>query len=410
MSNEFRKSFTDEALKKYMKEISKYPPLSIEEQKELSYRYKKHGDLNAKNLLINSNLRLVVKIAKEYEKSIKHLQILDIIQEGNLGLIRAVEKYDPTISAFSTYAAYWIRRGILNGILNKELEIRNPVHIAEAKRKYIDFISNYEKENENKPLPSDEEICKIINIKETVLISVKNSLNRNPVSLNQIVGEEKSELGNFIFNKNSNIEYEMNLNKINFNELLIILRETLKPIQYFIIYHHIINKNKTLKQIAHYFNITSERVRKIEEMALKKIKPLFINSENEYDSTLKKLRLREGKNFEFIKTEPLSPVVIIKYIYLRDSLNDNERELYCLKFLSKYSLTKKECANFLGVSVTEVDDIMQSLKEKICQKFKDTESYKKFDEFMKENYGTKIYEINFDEKDTLIYYKNKHKS
>lgn len=195
----------------------------------------------------------------------------------------------------------------------------------------------------------------------------------------------------------------MNLNKINFNELLIVLKETLKPVQYFIIYHHVINKNKTLKQIAHYFNITSERVRKIEEMALKKIK--FINSENEYDSTLKKLRLREGKNFEFIKTEPLSHVVIIKYIYLKESLNNNERELYCLKFLSKYSLTRKECANFLRVSVNEVDDIMQSLKEKINQRFKDTESYKKFNEFMKENYGTKIYEINIDEENTLIFYK-----
>lgn len=100
MSNEFRKSFTDEALKNYMKEISKYPLLSIEEQKELSYRYKKHGDLNAKNLLINSNLRLVVDIAKEYMPVVKHFKILDIIQEGNLGLIKAVDEYDPEIGRF----------------------------------------------------------------------------------------------------------------------------------------------------------------------------------------------------------------------------------------------------------------------------------------------------------------------
>ena len=405
MSNEVRKSFTDEALKNYMKEISKYPLLSIEEQKELSNRYKKHGDLNAKNLLINSNLRLVVKIAKEYVPVVKHFKILDIIQEGNLGLIKAVNEYDPEIAAFSTYATFWIRQKIGRAISNKDDEVRKPVYIINATLKYIDFIEKYKKENENKPLPSDEEICKITNIKKSVLINVKNSLNLNPISLNQTIDEEeKSELGNFIPDKNSLDEYKDSLNKLIDSNLLIVLKEKLSPLQYFIVYHHVINKNKTLDQIGSYFNITKDAVRQKETSALKKIKPFFIKNGYLFNSALNDIKLQEGNKFELIKTEPLSPIYIIKYMYLKESLNDNERKFYCLKFLDKYNYTIANCADILGISIAEMDEVVQSLKEKINQRFKDIKSYKQFQKLMIKNYDTKIYEINMNENIKLIDY------
>ena len=120
---------TDDALKMYIKNISIYPKLSIEEQKELFRR----GETEK---LINCNLRLVVKIALKYRVRAKHMKLLDIIQEGNLGLMRAIETYDPDQGAFTTYAVPWIKHSIRRSLDDKDRSIRLPYHLEELVGKY----------------------------------------------------------------------------------------------------------------------------------------------------------------------------------------------------------------------------------------------------------------------------------
>ena len=199
--DELENAFVDDAFKMYMCEIRRYPNLSVEQQKSLGYRYKENGDLEARELLINCNLRLVVSIAFRYRFRIKHFQILDVIQEGNFGLIRAVETYDPDQGAFTTYAVPWIIQRITRGLVNKDDDIRKPVYIAEATSKYLDFVENYNQKG--LPLPSDKEICDILNITIGTLKNIRDSLKQNPVSLNQTIDDEdKSELENFVIVEN----------------------------------------------------------------------------------------------------------------------------------------------------------------------------------------------------------------
>ena len=195
--DELEKAFVDDAFKMYMLEIRRYPNLSVEQQKNLGCRYKENGDLEARELLINCNLRLVVSVAFRYRARIKHLQILDVIQEGNFGLIRAVETYDPEQGAFTTYAIPWIRLRITRGLANKDDDIRKPVHIVQTTFKYLGLVANYNQKG--LPLPSDKDICDILNITIGTLKNIRDSLKQNPVSLNQTIeDEDKSELENFV--------------------------------------------------------------------------------------------------------------------------------------------------------------------------------------------------------------------
>ena len=135
---ELAESFVGDAFSMYMKEVFSYAPLSIEENKDLARAYRM-GDFKAKEKMINGNLRLVVNVAYKYRSRITHLQILDVIQEGNLGLMRAIEDYDPEVGAFSTYAMWWIKQAISRSISDKESEIRKPVHIQERLTRYLDY-------------------------------------------------------------------------------------------------------------------------------------------------------------------------------------------------------------------------------------------------------------------------------
>lgn len=227
--DELETLFLDDTYKMYLNEIRKYPILSVEQQKKLGRRYKENGDLKAKELLINCNLRLVVSVANRYKERLNHFQVLDVVQEGNLGLIRAVETYDPDQGAFTTYAIPWIKEKITRGLAEKDQEIRKPVAFINAKTKYLRLIE--ENNARGLPLPTDEEICDILNISSETLKNIRDSSNKTTVSLNQpIDDEDKSELGYFV--PATNNEYDDVLNQIDRDELLLVFKEILNPLQY----------------------------------------------------------------------------------------------------------------------------------------------------------------------------------
>ena len=389
-------TFSDNAFKLYMRDISKYPVLPDDEQRKLARKYK-NGDYKARELLINSNLRLVVSVANHYRDVVKHLNALDIIQEGNLGLMRAVEDYDPEIGAFSTYATWWIRQAITRAIADKDSTIRKPVHIVIVTNKYRRLLEQYKQKN--LPMPSDDVICEELKITKETLDNIRDSINQTPVSIDQKVDDDSdTELANFIPSKSN--DYDEVLNNMVNDVLFVTIKEILSPLQYFIIYHRILSDERsTLEQVAAYFNVTRERVRQIEDKVLKRKLKLYMDPKStKMGSTYSEICKREGPKARRLKKEPLDPDKIIEYLYIREDLTYIEEKILYLNVFSKYRYNYEEMALELGFSVKEIKEAFQSLTRKFAIKFKDKKKFLECRNSIIKSYGTQIFDIDIKSK------------
>lgn len=253
----------------YLKEIGKIPLLSYAEEVELAKKAK-DGDIDARDKLITSNLRLVVSIAKKYYNCGMTTQ--DLIQEGNLGLLKAIEKFDYTKGfKFCTYATWWIRQGISRAISDQSRTIRIPVHMSETINK-INRIKTKLSQGLNRD-PEDEEIAKEMGIPIEKLHEI-NKYAQDLISLETPVGEEgNTHFGDFIPDtKASNIDKDIMSEEL--HKKLIEVLGTLTPreekvlkMRYGIDY----DRTFTLEEIGKEFGITRERIRQIESKALKKL-------------------------------------------------------------------------------------------------------------------------------------------
>ena len=374
----------------YLQQISHFPQLSIERQQQLGLEIR-NGSSQARTELINCNLKLVVSIAKKYFSRAKYLNELDIIEEGNAGLIRAVEEYDPEKGAFTTYASFWIQQYIRRAIINQDSTIRKPVHFHVLKGKYKKIET--ECMNHNLPLPSDEELCQILKTTPDTLYLIKNHSNIEAVSLFKSVGEdEESELIEFI--PSNEDDYEDLLNKMVERDLLIGLKEILSPFKYYIIWQRILNNpSATLEDMASTFHVTKERIRQIEERALKNLKPYMIKNSKKLNHTLKAIHEKEQEKYSRLKVKPITPSQITTYLYIKNILTEQEEELYILKNFSKYTYTKVQYANHMGLSIEKLDTIIESLQAKMKTALADTQAYQKFSNNIRREYKTKIYTI-----------------
>ncbi len=260
----------DDPVKMYLKDIGKVPLLQPEEETELARRMM-DGDEEAKRLLSEANLRLVVSIAKRYMG--RGMQFLDLIQEGNLGLMKAVEKFDYQKGfKFSTYATWWIRQAITRAIADQARTIRIPVHMVETINKLIRVSRRLLQELGREPLP--EEIAKEMDITEERVREIQK-IAQDPVSLETPIGEEEdSHLSDFIEDERSTaptdaVSYTM------LKEQLIGVLDTLTPREEKVLrlrYGLDDGKPRTLEEVGKEFNVTRERIRQIEAKALRKLR------------------------------------------------------------------------------------------------------------------------------------------
>lgn len=382
--------FSISSYTQYLQEISHFPQLSVERQLQLGHEIR-NGSSQARTELINCNLKLVVSIAKKYFSRAKHLNELDIIEEGNAGLIQAVEEYDPEKGAFTTYASYWIQQYIRRAIINQDSTIRKPIHFHILKSKYHKIEA--ECMNNNLPLPSDEELCQILKTTPETLYFIKNPSNIETVSLFKLVGEdEESELIEFIPSEEN--AYEDLLNKMVERDLLICLKEILSPLKYYIIWHHILNSpSATLEDMATSFHVTKERIRQVEEKTLKFLKPYMTQNSKKLNNTLNTIHQKEKEKYSRLKVKPITPSQITTYLYLKNILTNQEEELYILKNFSKYTYNKEQYANQMGISIEKLDTIIQSLQAKMKMALADTSAFQKFCDNISKEYKTKIYTI-----------------
>jgi RNA polymerase primary sigma factor len=269
---QLRPDGTTDALQLFLRDIGKVRLLTAEEEVDLAKRIWR-GDLEAKRKMVESNLRLVVSIAKNYRH--QGVPFLDLIQEGTIGLVRAAEKFDYRKGfKFSTYATWWIRQAIARALADKARTIRIPVHIVEKLNKIgraeRRLVTEFGRE------PTAEELAEVTGIEPDEVESIKRSA-QAPISLEKPVGEEQeSEFGQFIADERAESPYDRAAEILTKEAL----REALENLSYRerrvleLRYGLGGEHPRTLDEIGHTFNVTRERIRQIENHSLKKLQRL----------------------------------------------------------------------------------------------------------------------------------------
>ena len=257
-------------VKVYLKEIGKVPLLTAEEERDLAIRIEE-GDESARKKLAESNLRLVVSIAKRYVG--RGMSFLDLIQEGNLGLIKAVEKFDYTKGfKFSTYATWWIRQAITRAIADQARTIRIPVHMVETINKVKKTASKLLHENGREP--TDEEIAEKLDMTVEKVRDIQR-VSQEPVSLDTPIGEEEdSHLGDFIPDDEAVTPADA-ASSLMLKEELIGALDTLNDREARVLSLRFgldDGRPRTLEEVGKEFDVTRERIRQIEAKALRKLR------------------------------------------------------------------------------------------------------------------------------------------
>lgn len=260
----------DDPVKMYLKDIGKVPLLSGEEEARLA-QLMQEGDEDAKQKLSEANLRLVVSIAKRYVG--RGMQFLDLIQEGNLGLMKAVDKFDYTKGfKFSTYATWWIRQAITRAIADQARTIRIPVHMVETINRQVRVSRSLLQQLGREPTP--EEIANEMGVPEEKVIEIQK-IAQDPVSLETPIGEEEdSHLVDFIEDDKTVAPSDVAAYAVLKEQMLSVLHK-LTPREEMVLrlrYGIDDGRPRTLEEVGKEFNVTRERIRQIEAKALRKLR------------------------------------------------------------------------------------------------------------------------------------------
>ena len=268
---------SDTGFQIYLREIGEFPLITVEEEVKLAKRIKR-GDAEARLKMVRANLRLVVKIARDYSNY--GLPLLDLISEGNIGLMKAVERFDPKKGGkLSTYAAWWIKQSIKRALANQSKTIRLPVHLVDkiAKLRRVSAQMTEELGRE----PSDEELAEEVGMAEAKVAALKSAAIR-PTSLDQQIGDEEgTSLGEIIGDEDASDPFEQLRDKDMRDEvgdLLAVLDDRER---------RIINcrfgldgaKTKTLEEVGEKFGVTRERIRQLQNIALRKLRRALAKKE-----------------------------------------------------------------------------------------------------------------------------------
>ncbi len=272
-------SSTDDAVKIYLQQIGRVPLLTTEEEIELARQIQEENSKIAKEKLVNANLRLVVSIAKKYIG--RGLSFLDLIQEGNMGLIKAAEKFDYERGyKFSTYATWWIQQAITRGIADKSRTIRLPVHMIETIGKIRK--ATYDLTNELNRKPTKEEIAERIEIPVSKLRAVMKSAQAT-ISLETPLNkkEEATRIGDFLIDNSSSSPDDKVIQENLFSEIRKVLDQLSPKERDVLIMRFGLDDDgnkKTLEEIGSRYGVSRERIRQIENRAISKLKRLCRNN------------------------------------------------------------------------------------------------------------------------------------
>ena len=261
---------SDTGFQLYLREIARYPLITVEDEVKLARRIKR-GDEEARSLMVRSNLRLVVKIARDYSNY--GLPLLDLISEGNIGLMKAVDRFDPKKGGkLSTYAAWWIKQSIKRALANQSKTIRLPVHLVDKISKMRRVSTQMTEELGREP--TDDELAEEIGLSASKVTALKSAAIR-PTSLDQPIGDDDSTAyGEIVGDEEAQDPFEMLRDK-NLRDEVGDLLDVLDDRE-----RRIINsrfgldgqKPKTLEEVGEKFGVTRERIRQLQNIALGKLR------------------------------------------------------------------------------------------------------------------------------------------
>lgn len=269
----YGKDSSRDSVQMYLKEIGQYPLINAAQEKELARRIEA-GDEEAKNLLARANLRLVVSIAKKYVGRSPDLTLLDLIQEGNLGLFKAVDKFDWTKGfKFSTYATWWIRQAITRALADQSRTIRIPVHMVETISKYKRVVKRLSQDLGRDPLPEEVAVEMDIDVEKIHQIE---KIKQETISLEHPINDddEKSTLGEFISDEKILSPDQESSRRILRDQIQDILEELTPKERKILEMRHGLSDGimHTLEEVGKEFGVTRERIRQIEAKAHEKIR------------------------------------------------------------------------------------------------------------------------------------------
>ena len=261
----------NEAVREYLKSIRNIPLLSEEDEYKIAIAAA-NGDENARQTMITSNLRLVVKVAKTYIGRSSNLSFLDLIQEGNMGLMRATEKFDAEKGfRFSTYATYWIKQAISKAIIDQSRAVRLPAHIINELNKFNKAIRDLSQQYGR--TPSDKELAEYLNV-SVKKISEQYTISKEPCSLDVTIDEdEDTAMIDLIADENAT--KFMDIDDLSIRDTIYSVLNTLSERERKIIelrFGFTDGRQHTLEEVGKEFNLTKERIRQLEASALKKLR------------------------------------------------------------------------------------------------------------------------------------------
>lgn len=387
--------YINNSIKMYLQEINK-PILTKEQERELAFKIK-DGDESAKKLFIERNLKLVVSIAKKY--TISGIPFLDLIQEGNLGLIKAVDRFDITKGyKFSTYATWWIKQAIQRGIEYKGRNIRLPSYLHERMRKYNEAKKILSNTLNREPTP--EELSKEFNIPIDTVLKL-NQIQDDTVSLNKIINDENgNELEQFINDKSTTIDKNIMENDLRDTVEQLINKSNLTEREIGVLklrFGFYDDHKPTLEEVGKIYGVSRERIRQIQERALKKLRKskninnfaIYMDNPDEAMKNIEEFRSKENKkskkklnineekdNNKTIDNEKENSIDISKSKGFQEFARTRSLEEYLILTL-KLGYFQDKCfstdkiANFLGVDKEYVIDVtkraLDAYKEKLSQ-------------------------------------------
>lgn len=381
----------------YQKYIDNLTVLNAYENEELSQAYK-NGNMDAFYKLYYGNLRLVMLIATKYFSATPYLDPMDLIQVGNIELFRLVASYDPEKGSFSSYATKSI-----DGAMRRSIqEMRYPFHLSiniqdSNARYYKEVLGTGEK-------LTDEEIRKKLKISQDELEILKQ-FDRLPYTDMESFAKEEHK---YISNKSTKSEYDNVINKYDEKLLFLIIKELLTPLEYFIIYHHIISEQQVSQpKIGELFRMTKANVSRIEIGAKKKLK-VFLSDDNSLKFLTKKIKEKYKNNFNSANYKPIKIDDMILFIYLKPKLTYEEQSIYYIKYILKEVHYPDYYSEILGITVDKFNEFSESISKKISEYLNDSSRLEKIKEEILDKYGSSIF-LEMPEKKKISKTKNKKK-
>lgn len=381
------------ALQDFLRAIKRYSKPTPEENLDL-YEEAIKGDSNARNMLIEKNLRLVVALAYRNRRKLKSYEIIDVVQDGTIGLMTAIDKYDPSRNTrFSTFAVYWIKQAMGRGIDNFDKTIKLPVHILEKQRKYITLKNDFI--NKGEVLPSDDEWLEILETTKYTFNIIKNAQQLEVDSLNRTIDDddERSEIGNFV--KAEEPGYDFTLNKMVDDELMFFLKKYFDSSSYYILYHMVLSKDKKKDSyIVKMLGISRQRVHQILDKNLEKLRHLYRNGNFKIRDEYKGLTWKELEN---TRLEPIEPTNIAIYLYVKDILTESEKVLLKAYYFGKEKDFIKSAANTLNWSVRETQGVFDDVIKKVAEIVnKEKGLLRDFFDNLRERFGRTIFDVSLE--------------